>query len=310
MKIAFIGHSYHQLTRSTAFLVDLLQSLGPVRVFADESWRGQPSTWAETFDATEYDVVVIFQVESPFQYIPRPHPNLVFVPMYDSMLYKDRFHWKDEFNRARILCFSSTLHREVSRYTSRLAYFKYYIDPNRYPAVTDYRTLRGFFWKRVARIDERVVAGLCERTTFDQFTLHAAPDPGAGGEPMAEFPVRSRQHRRTAWFERPDDYLAAVAEHNIFFASRPFEGIGMGVLEAMAMGLCVVAPATPTHDEYISNGATGLLYSLDRGRPINFTRARDLGARARESVEQGFKEWLAVQDELLNFISGPDRSLE
>jgi glycosyltransferase involved in cell wall biosynthesis len=44
----------------------------------------------------------------------------------------------------------------------------------------------------------------------------------------------------------------------------------MSLLETMAMGLCVVAPDTPTHNEYISDGITGLLYDLADVRPLSF----------------------------------------
>ena len=123
-------------------------------------------------------------------------------------------------------------------------------------------------------------------------------------------PVQSRTYARTAWHARRQEYLDNVARHNLFFASRRFEGIGMSVIEAMAMGLCVAAPDTSTHNEYVSDGKTGLLYDLGDPRPLNFSNVAELGKRARESVEKGFVRWTAAQDALLDFVACPTEHLD
>ena len=79
----------------------------------------------------------------------------------------------------------------------------------------------------------------------------------------------------------------------------------MSFLEAMALGLCVVAPRSPTMDEYISDGTTGLLYSLGHRQSLDFSRIREIGQRARKSVELGHSRWLKGKDELLDFIATP-----
>ena len=67
----------------------------------------------------------------------------------------------------------------------------------------------------------------------------------------------------------------------------------------------VVAPDTPTHNEYISNGRTGLLYDLKDVKPLNFAAVRELGERARESVQEGFARWCLAKEDLLNFVVTP-----
>jgi len=120
-----------------------------------------------------------------------------------------------------------------------------------------------------------------------------------------ESPVRCRAISTNNWWKDRRDYLATVAKHNIFFASRTYEGIGMSMLEAMAMGLCVVAPDRPTHNEYISHKKNGILYDPMNAKPIDLTHVKELGARARRSIEQGYSRWSAAQDQLLSFISVP-----
>jgi len=78
----------------------------------------------------------------------------------------------------------------------------------------------------------------------------------------------------------------------------------------MAMGLCVAAPDTPTHNEYISDGKTGLLYDLADVRAVNFAAVRELGARARESAQEGFARWSLVKDDLLDFLATPTEATD
>src|SRR5581483_10882594 len=231
MRFAFIGHSYHQQTKSCDFFVDILRQLGEVDLFFDESWLGRVSPWIADFRVESYDCVVIFQIPDAIGYIPKHFTNIVFIPMYDQHMVNGRFCWFEDLNRARTLCFSSTLHSRASEYGARAAWFRYFPDPSPFPQANHYDTLRAFFWKRIREIDEHLVAALIGNAVVDRFTLHAAPDPGSNAEPLSESPVRARCITRTSWFPSESDYLRTVADHNIFFAARLWEGIGLSFLK-------------------------------------------------------------------------------
>jgi glycosyltransferase involved in cell wall biosynthesis len=79
----------------------------------------------------------------------------------------------------------------------------------------------------------------------------------------------------------------------------------MSFLEAMAMGLCVVAPNAPTMNEYIQNGVNGLLYDPENPKPLDFSRAHELGKAARLSVQKGHDAWTASKKEIVSFLSEP-----
>jgi glycosyltransferase involved in cell wall biosynthesis len=308
MRIALISHSYHQHTRSHEFFLPCLLALGTVEVFFDESWRNARAAWIDGFDCSRFDIIVVWQVGEAIDYIRWPHGNVVFVPMYDAQG-GTRFWWKEEFNQAKVLCFSEALRREVAQRTDRLRGVKYYPDPGEYPEARRDGLLRGLFWNRVPAIDLTAVAKLCGEIVFDSFTVHDAPDPLSGAVlPERDWPVQARQHRRSTWKERGDEYRRLLAEHSVFFAPRPYEGIGLSLLEAMAAGLCPVAPDTSTHNEYIADGVTGLLYNLDKPAAVDLRRACEMGARARESVARGHAEWLRARPELLDFLAAPTAS--
>jgi glycosyltransferase involved in cell wall biosynthesis len=96
-----------------------------------------------------------------------------------------------------------------------------------------------------------------------------------------------------------EDVAAALGRFGVFLHCRPDEPFGVAVVEAMAAGLPVVAPAAAGPAEIVEHDRTGLLYppgdaqaaarqvmSLLEDRQL----ARRLGSAARESVLQRFDE--------------------
>jgi GT2 family glycosyltransferase len=305
MRVAFLGHSYHQKTGSSRFLIDLLEQHAIV-----EQWFGEPGSgagwdWAAEFNEARYDVIVIWQLHEAFNLLSGRHPNVVFIPMYDSMLWAGDFYWKPAFNAAKVVCFSWALRREVMRRTVVHSGFQYYPDPARHALVEDFTTLRGFLWYRRREIPPSLAFCLCRGTEFERFVVHDAPDPGHEAKGAWTVPPNIYRLDRTRWSADGEAYAAALRNTNVFFAPRPNEGIGMSVLEAMASGHCVVAPDAPTMNEYISNGANGLLYVPGRRTRLDFARARAIGARARESIERGHERWLSSIPDLLEFVTTP-----
>jgi hypothetical protein len=305
MRVAYIGHSHHRRTRSTRFLIDLLEQHATVEQWFGEPGRRAAAGWGAGFDENRYDIIVIFQLYEAFELLTGRHPNVAFVPMYDAMQWAGSLYWKPAFDGAKILCFSWAIRQEMMRRGVVHALFQYYPDPALHEPVQDFDTLRGFLWYRRREITPDVAFDLCRGTEFDQFTIHEAPDPGNEMDASWVPPPNIRRLDRTTWSSCPEAYNAALRNSNVFFAPRPHEGIGMSVLEAMASGHCVVAPDAATMNEYISHGTNGLLYPLRQRTQIEFNEARAIGARARESVERGHQRWLDSVPALLDFLATP-----
>ncbi|MBR0649729.1 glycosyltransferase [Roseomonas terrae] len=305
MRVAFFGLGYHAKTGSSRFLLDLLEQHATVDTFFAEASVPAVRRAAPGFDESRYDAIVIWQLHEAFALLSGRHPNVTFAPMYDAMWRGGAFTWKPSFGKAKILCFSWALAAEVARYAAVHRRVQYFPDADAVPPVGDFDTLRGFLWYRRRDISPEAVFALTAGSHFDSLTIHDGPDPGH----EAPFPAAAPRHigtlRRTGWSEDGSAFATALAGANVFFAPRPLEGIGMSFLEAMARGLCVVAPDAPTMNEYISHGANGLLYAPGQYRALDFANARDLGARARETMLRGRAAWEAGVPALLDFIAAP-----
>lgn len=305
MRIAFFGLGYHARTGSSRFFLDLLQGLGEVDAFFAEADVADVRRRCAGFAEERYDAIVIWQLHEAFALLSGRHPNVTFAPMYDAMFRGGAFVWKPSFNAAKILCFSWALRAEVMRRTPLHAHVQYFPDPAQHAAVTDFDTLRGFLWYRRRDIPPEAVFALTKGTPFASLAIHDAPDPGHDVRWSDAAPPHVGRITRTTWSEDRAPFDTALRDANVFFASRPLEGIGMSFLEAMAGGLCVVAPDAPTMDEVISHGTNGLLYPPGSRAPLEFGKAREIGARARESVITGRRRFEAAVPALLDFVATP-----
>lgn len=306
MKVAFVGHSYHRVTGSSRFFLDLLASGHQVTTFWDDSWHQGGELDVTPIVSGTFDAVVVWQCEKVAARLAGAGlPNVTFFPMYDSShAFPDAF-WAG-LKRIKVVCFSSTLHERLQRLGLRSRYLQYFPDPGGLPPVDHATGLIGYFWQRQQEITWRTIRPLLGEATFLRFTLNRTVDPSLGQfvepstEEVARFGVRYAD-----WQPDKRAALAALAAHNVYFAPRMREGIGMSFLEAMAMGFLVVAPDRPTMNEYILPGVNGLLYDPDQPGPLDFSRAVELGAAARRTAEVGHARWRRSIGALVDFVSEP-----
>lgn len=305
MRVAYLGLAYHRRTGSTRFLLDLLERHATVDAFFAEPDVADVRRVCAGFREDAYDAIVVLQLHEAFALLSGRHPNVTFAPMHDAMWRGGAFTWKPSFNAAKILCFSWALRTEVMRRAPVHAQVQYFPDPALHPPVENFDTLRGFLWYRRREIPPEATFALTEGTRFESLSIHDAPDPGHEAPFPASAPPHLGRLLRTAWSADGGAFRDALAGANVFFAPRPLEGIGMSFLEAMARGLCVAAPDAPTMGEYISHGGNGLLYAPGRPAPLDFGAAREIGARARESIVRGRARWEAGLPALVEFIATP-----
>ena len=312
MKITFVGHSFHRVTQSSRFFIDVLEALGTVEFI----WREPSSEFQEKSDdvacSLEADLVVVWQdIALATRLAGSVHPNVVFVPMYDGCKQLERADWR-RIRRLKIINFSSELYQKLQKSgLTSSSYFQYFPDPSEFDVVSDFETLRGFFWQRRSEPNWTHVDRLMAGTPFGSFTLHLAVD-SEDVEPVrpSASDVATKNVTITNWFPEKSDLLQKLKSANVYFAPRLDEGIGMSFLEAMAMGMVVCANDAPTHNEYIVDGINGFLFDIRQPVPCQWSRSAEMGRRARESVEKGFARWQADRNRLFEFLTTPTNRLQ
>lgn len=299
-KLVFVGHSYHQKTKSSAFLIDLLKRFYHVEVISDESWLGKPFPDMSFVDE-RYLGVVFFQTLPPKKILRTIHnDNLIHFPMFDASGDFDLNYW-DQYRDLKMINFSKTLHDRLQGWGLESLYLQYFPKPG---AFTPGKKDEVFFWQRVPQIDATVVSKLV-RKVASAIHVHTAMDPGRR---FVKPPKKFEDDFRVTysdWFENKDDMVYLMRQKGIYIAPREYEGIGMSFLEAMAMGKAVVAVDNPTMNEYIVDGKTGYLFNLERPGELDTTNIEQVQKNAYEFMCKGYAQWMSNRDAIIDFIERP-----
>jgi Glycosyl transferases group 1 len=292
-RLVFVDHSYHVETGSSRFFRTVLSEVFDIVQLHCEDWRGGRRVSAREVDAMGADVVVFWQaLPSPIDLFNLTTPA-VWAPMYDSVARHPRMFWRvlsqsDIF----IVSFCHALSRIAARHGMRFAEYTYYPQPSDLPRLcVDGDGLQVFLWDRgEVGIDQ--LRRLVRPQDVKRTVLRLATDPGLRPTRPCSDDVERYGIQLVAGHLPRDEHLRLLASCNVFLAPRRLEGIGLSVLEAMAMGLAVIAPDRPTMNEYIEPGVTGYLYDPRRPHIIDLRRAAEVGASARASMSAGRQEWM------------------
>ncbi len=299
--LLYIGHSYHNKTKSTGFLKELLETKYHLRVFDfnpdEESYDKLQSVKNEFFD-----VVVLFQVMPDLERFKQfvQTKKIVFFPMYDAVEHSDFKFWY-LFKDVKIINFSKTLHEKLLSFGLDTHYIQYFPKPIEKESFSKEKVV--YFWQRVSSIHLGMIEKLFSKIRVNKFLVHKALDPAQ----QFVFPNKDIEKRieYSNWYSTKEEMLQALQKANIYMAPRLTEGIGMSFLEAMAMGLCVVANNKPTMNEYIKQGKTGILYNQDNIEPLDDFDAVQIGRNAQNYIKQGYEIWEKEKINILKWMDEP-----
>ena len=230
-KVLFLDLACHRVTRSSEFFIKLLEDNFAVttQFVRDRFDAAMP----RPHDVGGYDCIICWQLNPPCALIKAWKKPVVCVPMYDGETNNAPRWRRYALMGVRGLCFCRAEAEICTRYGIENVKVKYF-PPVSQPVRGEIN--KAFYWDR-GGLDVRAV----RRLLPSNIELRVRKNPfGVGDEARSE-------------------YIKELSGCGFFVASRSREGIGMGFLEAMAMGKCVVANNDGTMNEYIEHEVNGLL---------------------------------------------------
>lgn len=312
MRIAYIDHSFHRMTRSADFFREFLENSGETHLYWDDSWSGGTSILFDDICSRNYDLTVIFQSESAAAEIMRRRPScrVVFVPMWDSSGSFVQEFWTRDLAGVGVVCFSAHQAEQLARWGVEVLSVRYWPEPP--PAAPKLREdrIRGVFWWRREEWSLERIFTHCDLQRMASLHVHLGPDPGhrLDENQLCAAPLPLTVSR---WGDDAGDYRRAMKEADVVFAPRLGEGIGTTILEAMAAGKAVIAADRPTMNEYIVDNVSGYLLPEGFTSSVELDTARQIGRRAREEAVRGRQQWVERQEQLLDWmLRGPNSKIK
>lgn len=296
-KLLYIGHSYHNKTKSTQFLKDMLAEQYEVETFDFDPYTDNINTHFMSLKGQSFDVVVIFQIMPHLNELKKVinFKKSAFFPMYDGVPGRDNPIWF-EYKDTQIINFSKTLHEELKKIGFSSHYIQYF--PRPIDTKNMGKTNSVFFWQRINQINANLVAKLLAKTKISHLHFHKAIDPNH----QITMPDMNCRITFSEWFETREEMQAKMQESALYIAPRLYEGIGMSFLEAMAMGRCVIAPNNPTMNEYIEDGKNGFLYDWQNPQPLEIKRIRTIQKNTLQYIKDGYAKWEKEKYKILDWL--------
>ena len=294
--VLFLGHEYHKKTKSNQFFVDLLKKKYEVTCISFDPYEGK---YIGEYDINKlYDLFILWQIIPSREEVDRlfKYKKGMLIPMYDSVVLNNNVDWIN-FGDFKVLCFCQKLLHILELRGFDVFYIQFFPPSAKKFVQGDKKSV--FLWQRKELINIRLVEKLVECMDIKHIHIHKALDP------QNVFITNMNTNYTitfSEWFENSNDYKKCVLESAIYIAPREYEGIGMGFLEAMAMGRCVIAPNYPTMNEYIEDGVNGILYDLNEIKPL---KKYDILAIQKEAYifsKRGYKNWLMRIEDMFSWI--------
>ncbi len=297
-KLLYIGHAYHNKTKSSQFIQNLFNENYEVTKFDFDPYSDSFDIF-KSLNGENFDVVVLWQIMPSIGKLKEliDYKKIVFFPMYDGAPPLTDHRWY-EYRDCNIINFSKTLHEKCKEYGLSSYYIQYFPKPKEITNWGDEKSL--FLWQRINKINPNTVDKVIGFENINKFYHHQAPDPGH--YVVAPPPQYLNKVEVSMWFDTKDDMEQHLQKSAIYFAPRHLEGIGMSFLDAMAIGRCVIAPNNPTMNEYIQNGVNGFLYDLENPKEIKIENIREIQENTAKFIQNGYKTWEANKYKILDWV--------
>ncbi|MFA5158286.1 MAG: glycosyltransferase [Patescibacteria group bacterium] len=306
--VLFIDHKFHQKTKSTEFFIEILKKDFEVEEIWVDRWQGKGLINLDKINSGKVDFVIFFQVLPPVEDLKKINKPIIWIPMYDQAVNYNRYFWKRLSSvQMKIISFSSTLTKYLEDFGFDILSVRYFRDPGKFQQVENKPGLKIFFWQR-AGINFRHLKRLIGDAKVDTLYLKLDTDPGYKLVLPTSEDEKKFRIKKLGWFKDKADLEKTLLKCNVFVAPRKYEGIGMSFLEAMTLGLAVIASDTPTMNEYITNQKNGYLFNFNHPSTIDFSRLENVMKNARLSCETGYRKWLTDEKMIIRFIQSEPKS--
>lgn len=297
--ILFIAPSFHKKTQSFSFLRNLLSKDCKVECYFVDLINEKHFAITDDIKKKSFDILVCFQYLPSVSVLRElSFSNGVIVPMFDACpsVFKTE-KWIPYLN-FNIISFSKKLHDDLKKIGLRSKYFQYFPPKHKISSWGDAKNI--FFWNRRSEISINLIQKLFSNYKIEKLNWHFCPDPGQTPSPHKG--NLTWHINKSEWFNDKNVLNKLVSDCAYFIAPRTKEGIGMSFIEAMASGRCVVAHDSPTMNEYITHGKTGLLYDIKKPKPLIINDLSRIQQNAYEFCKSGHDRWVKESNNILKWM--------
>ena len=291
MKIAFFDHPFHEKTKSSNFFLDIVNALGGVDVFYADFHNEKDTELLINKLCYQFDLLIFWQVIPPASILLKvPHKRIVLITMYDACCTMTYFQWY-AYRHCHFINFSHKLHTILCNMRMHSLYVRYVPHITTMESEKKDEGLTAFVWRRTPALNMKGLLEALKNIGVRTIVFHDSQDNISPEIPFRDMIEGLNIEYTNGWFNTHDEYLKSVIACDIYVAPRLYEGIGMSFLEAMGLGLCVLAPNQATMNEYIIDGYNGVLFKNFKSIKKKRFEIDKIKIQSRISFQKYLAEW-------------------
>lgn len=309
-RIALIDHSYRKKTSAIDFLKDLLRTEFEIIELYDDSWMNEKTITAAEINQVNAVAVLFFQILPPAQTLKQIDcQNIIWFPMYDAEYHKPMHAYLPyTCLKIKIVAFSQRMYDRFRRMRFDVTFYKYQLKPK--TQINKGGGLKIFFWARTKDITWNFLKHLLADTVVERIILRIQMDPGQSF--ITPSKMDQQKYSMTIidqWLPK-SDYLSLVAASSLYIAPRKREGIGLSFIEALSLGVSVLAIDDATMNEYIADGKNGYLLNPFKPRKIDFERLKYMEMDVRAIATADYENWERTKNGIISDIMRPTKPID
>ena len=287
------------------------------------------------YNSLKEEPIVFFAMHPPAQLLEDNNFNITWVPMYDDVKWNRLSFWKKFPKSTKIIAYSKWISNLTIGLEFKTMRVKYFENPNSSKLASWDNGHNIFYWNRSGLLNKEQLKTMCD--TLNAKTLifrdHLDYYSHKKQKIILKNKIGNTDVINLDMYSNSVEYMEHLYRCNIFIAPRLYEGIGLTFLEAMANGMVVLSPNSPTMNEYIQNNINGVFLPYSELRrhynrfvtklsnksgisfPIisvlptyyNFNKLINLplekiGNNARKTHIEGYRKWVDTIPSIGDFI--------
>ena len=272
-------------------MLDIVNALGGVDVFYADFHNEKDTELLINKLCYQFDLLIFWQVIPPASILLKvPHKRIVLIPMYDACCTMTYFQWY-AYRHCHFINFSHKLHTILCNMRMHSLYVRYVPHITTMESEKKDEGLTAFVWRRTPALNMKGLLEALKNIGVRTIVFHDSQDNISPEIPFRDMIEGLNIEYTNGWFNTHDEYLKSVIACDIYVAPRLYEGIGMSFLEAMGLGLCVLAPNQATMNEYIIDGYNGVLFKNFKSIKKKRFEIDKIKIQSRISFQKYLAEW-------------------
>jgi hypothetical protein len=306
-KFLYIGHSFHQKTRSTEFFIEILKNHFDIEFL----WTLPRLATMEIKNSgvlfKDYDAIIMFQILPHVNELKQfKCQNITLIPMYDNDLDKTYSQWS-KYYEYKFINFSKSLYNKLNFLgIKKNLYLQYAPEIPLFQSKNSNKSkVDIFFWQRSKSLNWDLIRQIINPDQVNSVHIHridADETKDLWFQKPDDKDIKKYNMTFSSWFENKNELMDKIRNCDVFIQPRYNEGIGQAFIEAMSYGKCVISPDLPTMNEYIENGVNGILYNPKDLTKLNLSNHASLGAEAKKTIANIRTIWEDKKENILEFI--------